>query len=140
MKKTMFFTLIFSLIMLLAGPMYAALTDYTFVQTTGTYTEITGGLSLGTETTDDQRFVDPTALTGSTSILTGIGLPIGFSFAFNDNVFDMLAVCANGWVSLGQSTLGTSAVNITSTSSYTPLSSTSVITPTQLYNRFLFGT
>jgi len=40
-------------------PMIGQTNEYSFVSSMGTFTPITGGLSLGTETTDDQRFVDP---------------------------------------------------------------------------------
>ena len=136
MKAYRFGAIFLSVILLSLTPLYADMADYTFVQSTGTYTEITGGFSLGTETTDDQRFFDPANLTGTTtSPFVGPGFPIGFNFVLNDFIFDVLAVNANGWISLGQSSLGTAAVNITSTSSYAPLGSTSVITPVQLYHR-----
>ncbi|NSW46129.1 MAG: fibronectin type III domain-containing protein [Bacteroidales bacterium] len=100
----------------------------------GTYTEITGGTVLGDASTDDQRFVDVTAPFGSTSILTGVGLPIGFTFHFNGYDFDRFAVNANGWISLGSSSL-TPSVDINSTSSYAPLSSTATNTPAYLRSR-----
>jgi len=134
MRKSLLTALICSVILILAVPIHALLVDYTFNQTTGTYTEITGGMSLGTETTDDQRFVDPAIPAGGTTT-TGPGFPIGFNFPFNDDTFDVIAVNANGWISLGQSALGATAVNTSSTSAYSPLSSVIVITPTQLYNR-----
>ncbi len=134
MKKTLLITLLLVLGLGVLGGLFAQTSEYPFSATQGTYTPITGGLSLGTETTDDQRFVDPTALAGSTTVLTGPGLDIGFNFTFNGAVFDRLAVNANGWISLGQSAL-TPSVNITSSSSYIPLASTSVITPDVLVNR-----
>jgi len=134
MKKSLLTTLIFSVILIFALPMYAALTDYNFTQTTGTYTEIMGGTSLGDATTDDQRFVDPAVpLGGFTN--TGPGFPIGFNFTFNDVPFDRIGVCANGWISFGQSALGTTAVDMNVSSAYTPLSTTVVVTPSQLANR-----
>ncbi len=133
MRPSLVFTILLGVILGLATPMYALLSDYSFTTTVTTYTEITGGLLLGTESSDDQRFVDPTIPAGGTTT-TGVGLPIGFSFAFNDYVFDVIAVNNNGWISFGQSAL-TPSVNNTSSSSYNPLSSTSVITPPQLHNR-----
>jgi len=106
---------------------------YAFSSSTGTYTEITGGALLGTETNDDQRFVDPAVPAGGTT-LTGVGLPIGFNFVFDGNTFDVFAVNANGWISLGNST-NTPAVDITSTSGTTPLGSTSAITPPAFVSR-----
>ncbi len=125
------------LVLLLAwgGAMFAQTSEYAFTATTGTYTPITGGILLGTETSDDQRFVDPAVPAGGTTT-TGPGFDIGFNFTFNGAVFDRLAINNNGWISLGQSAL-TPSVNNTSSSAYTPISSTSVITPEQLYNRIV---
>ncbi|MEY3157347.1 MAG: hypothetical protein RLZZ121_400, partial [Bacteroidota bacterium] len=99
-------------------------------QVAGTYTEISGGVLLGTATTDDEVFVDPAVPAGTGSGATGVGFPIGFDFTFNGVVYDRLAVNANGWICLGSSTL-TPSVN-TGGSSYTPLSSTTAITPSAL--------
>jgi len=134
MKAHRLYAILFCVIFLSLAPIYANLVDYTFVQSTGTYTEITGGALYGTETSDDQRFVDPTIPAGATTT-TGPGLPIGFNFAFNDWVFDVIAINNNGWISFGQSSLGTAAVNNASTSGYSPISSVVAITPPQLYHR-----
>jgi len=114
-------------------PAWAQTYEYTFVSNMGTYTPIDGGVVLGTETSDDQRFVDPATPAGGT-VLTGPGFEIGFNFMFNGAIFDRLAINNNGWISLGQSAL-TPSVNNTSTSGYTPLSSAAVIDPAVLYNR-----
>ncbi len=111
----------------------AQVNTYGFTQNVGTYTAISGGTSFGTTTTDDQRFVDIAVPAGGTAT-TGVGIPIGFNFSFNGNVFDRLAINANGWISLGKSAL-TPSVNIASSSSYTPLASTVVATPTELRSR-----
>jgi hypothetical protein len=106
---------------------------YTFSQSNGTYTPITGGTVLGSTASDDERFVDPATPAGGFTT-TGVGFPIGFNFTYNGQTFDRFAINANGWISLGQSAL-TPAVNMASSSSYTPLSSTSTITPNQLRSR-----
>ncbi|MDP2159715.1 MAG: GEVED domain-containing protein [Flavobacterium sp.] len=111
----------------------AQLGVYEFTQSTSTYTEITGGTLLGTETTDDQRFVDPATLVGGT-VLTGPGFPIGFDFTFNGEVYDRFAVNANGWISLGKSSL-TPSINNGTTSAYTPISSVVAIAPEDLTAR-----
>ncbi|MEI7981082.1 MAG: hypothetical protein WCI71_05485, partial [Bacteroidota bacterium] len=116
-----------------AGSSWAQVSAYSFASTAGTYTEITGGTVLGNTTSDDQRFVDPAVPLGGT-VTTGVGFPIGFNFTFGGVVFDRLAINNNGWISLGQSAL-TPAVNIASTSSYVPLSSTTTITPDNLVSR-----
>lgn len=116
-----------------SGMATAQVANYGFVEATATYTPITGGTSYGTSTSDDQRIVTTATPAGGTAT-TGIGIPIGFTFPFNGVNFDRFAINVNGWISLGQSTL-TPSVNIASTSSYNPLSSTSTITPNLLRNR-----
>ncbi len=101
--------------------------NYTFSQSVGTYAEITGGTVLGNETSDEQKFVDPAAPLGGTTN-TGVGLPMGFNFYYAGQEFDRLAVCTNGWISLGQS-WETTAVNIGSSSNTAPLGSTYGINP-----------
>jgi hypothetical protein len=108
----------------------ALLPLYQFNRSTTPYTEISGGVVLGTTTTDDQVFVDPNAPLGVSSGATGVGFPIGFDFVLNGVTYDRLAINANGWICLGTSTL-TPSVN-TAGSSYTPLTSTSAITPAAL--------
>lgn len=109
------------------------MSEYSFTYTAGTYTEITGGTLLGNESIDDQRFVDPAVPLGGTTT-TGVGFPIGFDFTYGGVVFDRVAINANGWISLGHSSL-TPSVNNASTSGYTPIGSTTAITPAYLVNR-----
>ncbi len=120
MKHTVAFWL--AVATLVPSLLAAQVSNYTFLQNTGTYTEITGGLVLGTDANDDQRFVDPFNLAGGTQT-TGPGFDIGFNFYFNGWLFDRIAVNSNGWISLGNSDYSP-AVDISSTSSYVPLSST----------------
>ncbi|MDD4223870.1 MAG: carboxypeptidase regulatory-like domain-containing protein, partial [Candidatus Cloacimonetes bacterium] len=133
MKRRIILPLLLALFTLGAFGVWAQTLEYGFAQSTTTYTPITGGILLGTETSDDQRYVDPANPTGGTTT-TGPGFDIGFNFAFNGAVFDRLAVNTNGWISLGQSAL-TPSVNNASSSSYTPLASTTTIDPAILYNR-----
>lgn len=129
-----FYTFLFTAILVFGlTKSFAQVSFYSFSQSNDVYTPITGGTVLGSTTSDDQRFVDPFTPLGGTAT-TGIGFPIGFNFTFNGNVFDRVAINNNGWISLGQSAL-TPSVNNASTSAYTPLSSTTTITPAQLRNR-----
>lgn len=129
-----FYTFLFPALFIIGlSQSYAQVSIYSFSQSNGVYTPITGGTVLGSTTSDDQRFVDPFSPLGGT-VTTGAGFPIGFNFTFNGNVFDRVAINNNGWISLGQSALSPS-VNNASTSAYTPLSSTTAITPVQLRNR-----
>jgi Secretion system C-terminal sorting domain len=84
---------------------------YNFSLGSGTYTEITGGTVLGSLSSDNEVFVNPANLAGTTVDLSaGPGFPIGFNFTFNGDIFDRVAVCTNGWISLGKSAFGASAV------------------------------
>ena len=108
----------------------ALLPLYQYNRSTTPYTEITGGVVLGTTASDDQVFIDPAAPLGGFSGATGVGIPMGFDFVLNGVTYDRIAINNNGWIALGSSTL-TPSVN-TAGSSYTPLSSTSAITPAAL--------
>ncbi len=105
---------------------YSQVRNYKFSQATGVYTEITGGTLLGNESSDAQYFVDAAVPLGGLT-RTGLGLPIGFNFTFNDYVYNRFAVSADGWISLGASALSP-AVDCTVTNSKDPLSSTAATT------------
>lgn len=124
MKQAAFFLLMLMLCSI--APAQSALQDYTFAYSVGTYEEITGGLLLGTESNDEQRFLDSLSLDGSQIMVRGPGFPIGFELSYAGSTFDRLAINTNGWICLGQSSLGQFAVVMTS-SSYinTPLSTIS---------------
>ena len=108
----------------------ALLPLYQYNRSTTPYTEITGGVVLGTTASDDQVFIDPAVPLGGFSGATGVGFPMGFDFVLNGVSYNRIAINNNGWIALGSSTL-TPSVN-TAGSSYTPLSSTSAITPAAL--------
>lgn len=133
MKRILLYALFLTLMLGTFGGISAQTFEYGFASSMGTFTPITGGTLLGTETSDDQRFVDPATPAGA-STTTGPGFPIGFNFTFNGVVFDRLAINNNGWLSFGQSTL-TPSVNNSSTSGYYPIQSAVVIDPALLYNR-----
>jgi hypothetical protein len=65
---------------------------------------------LGNSTTNDQRFVDPASPLGGTTS-AGPGFGIGFNFTFGGVVYDKVGVNANGWISLGSSTVSVPASN-----------------------------
>ena len=133
MKRSLLLTLLVILGLGIFSGAFAQTYEYGFSSSIGTYTPITGGVLLGTETSDDQRFVDPATPAGGTTN-TGPGFPIGFTFMFNGISFDRLAINNNGWISLGQSAL-TPSVDMTYSLLSLPLASTSVITPGQLTSR-----
>jgi hypothetical protein len=137
MKHALPIIFLFALLIFFPSFLTAVVCDYgCMIYPDQPYAEITGGTVIGNESTDDQRFTDPAVPLGTNGASsTGPGFPLGFSFNFNGATFDRVAINANGWISLGQSSLGTSAVNIGSTVTYQPLSSIMTITPSQLTNR-----
>lgn len=132
MKKSLL-TLFLSIAMYVCADAQV-ISAYTFAQSTGTYTPITGGTVLGDTTVDEDRYVDPVAPLGGTTA-TGVGFPIGFNFTYNGIVFDRIGISTNGWISFGQSSL-TPSVDMASGSNYiAPLSQSSTATPATLRNR-----
>ncbi|TDP58401.1 MopE-related protein, partial [Flavobacterium dankookense] len=125
--------LLITVLSLFAFSTNAQVSGYSFAQTSGTYTEITGGTLLGSTADDDQYFVTTATPLGG-SATSGIGFPIGFDFTYNGAVYDRLGVNSNGWIALGQSALSP-AVNMNSTSAYTALASTATVTPSVLRAR-----
>ena len=97
---------------------------YQFSQSVEPYTEITaadGGYSLGVPTfwppLYNQRawvntpFFEPNGQVASyLNPAIGPGYPIGFDFAFNGDVFDVIGVSHSGWISFGKSSDGDQAV------------------------------
>jgi len=101
---------------LVTNSVYAQLSSvYTTSTSSGSYTSITGGLSFGSSSSDDQMFIDSaaSALGGSlyTTVASGPGIPIGFNFNFKGVLYDRLGICTNGWIALGRSSLSP-AVNM----------------------------
>lgn len=99
---------------------YGQVSGYSYSGSSGSYVPIVGGLVLGDASTDDQRFVDSTALGGGTTT-TGPGFGIGFSFVYSGVAFDRVGVNANGWITLGNGTvdvIGTSVGISSSTTAY----------------------
>lgn len=131
--RKLYLALFFAILSIVSIQSLAQVSAYSYSQSNGTYTAITGGTVLGNTSSDDERFVDPASPLGGTTT-TGVGFPIGFTFKYNGTDYDRLAVNNNGWISLGISSL-TPAVDITSTSSYTPLASTSTHTNANLRAR-----
>lgn len=110
---------------------------YSFSQSTGTYTPITGGTVLGDDSVDEELYLDPAYPMGDAPYwgTTGPGFPIGFNFTYNGLVFDRIGISTNGWVSLGQSALNPS-VDMESYDYYDlPLSQNSLADPDILRNR-----
>lgn len=112
------------LLLLTSIKTFSQVANYPFTQSSSSYAAITGGTVFGSTTSDDEYFVDATVPLGG-FVTTGVGMPIGFNFVFNGNVYDRFGISNNGWISLGQSTLTPNAIDMNTGSSYNPLSSTS---------------
>jgi len=79
-----------------------AVSSYTFAQSSGTYTAISGGSTLGTAANDDTLFPS---------------IAIGFSFNYDGTAYTTVGVCSNGYIVMGLNT-GSSCGT-----PYTPISS-----------------
>lgn len=117
----------------------AQLASYTFSQsTTATYVPIAGGTVLGTLMSDDQQFNDPATPAGIGTVAPGPGFPIGFTFQLGGVAYDRFAVNNNGWIALGNSSGGATAVSgrMATGSNYTPISNAST-TPANVVAGFV---
>lgn len=124
MKKS-YKNLLLGVTAMLSLPSAAQLVStYYFTQYNQPYTAVTGGTVFGSPLNDEEKFVNPASLTGG-AVNTGAGFPIGFNFVYNNFTYDRFAVNANGWISLGQSTVTPNAVNIQSANDYNPISANS---------------
>jgi hypothetical protein len=93
------------------------LPDYNFLCAQSEYIEISDGIILGNRFSDNQIFVSPNNLYGG-SLSKGEGFTIGFNFVYNGNLYDRLAINNNGWISLGMSEFGNSAVFMGSSTAF----------------------
>ena len=79
--------------------------NYQFSQALGSYTPISGGTVLGTESNDDLAFNNNTAGIHTPSYfdnpVNGSGFPIGFNFFYNGFPFNKFGVSADGFIQLG---------------------------------------
>lgn len=118
----------------------AQVADYLFSQASQSFDTLTAGKSLTPNTgSTGVYYVDSTVVAGSTSTTTGIGLPIGFTFKYNGNDFDLFGVNANGWIAFGQSSLAPNSVNMNSSAANTPISATSTATAVLQNRTSIFG-
>ena len=83
MKKI---TLLLAMILATVTGSFAQVSGYVFSQSSGTYSEITGGTILGTNTNDDNSFNAQT---------------IGFNFVFNNVSYSQISINSNGFISMG---------------------------------------
>jgi hypothetical protein len=117
-------TLVVGGLMALSFSMKSQVSLYTFSQLSGTYTSVSGGTVFGTNGSDDQVYLDPGS--PNTNANTGVGIPIGFNFTYDNIVFDRFGINNNGWIGLGQSTLTPNPVDMSNSgSNYNGISSAS---------------
>lgn len=123
--------LIFASTVLLAFTTKAQVSSlYSFSQFTTSYTAITGGTAVATSNWDDYDWLG-FSTTPANPPATGPGIPIGFNFIFNNIIYDVIAVSNNGYISLGNSANGSSAINTNILDWNRPISSSSAATATQ---------
>lgn len=98
MKKIL---LTFSMITALLSSSLAQVSNYIFNQSSGTYSEISGGTVHGTTTNDDNRFE---------------AINIGFTFKFNNVDYTQLSINTNGFIQMGATVFQTSNYAVSSSS------------------------
>jgi hypothetical protein len=98
------------MILLCIFSLQAQVSTYTFSQFMGTYSAISGGTVFNTPTSDDENIVNPSVPGGVAGTSSGPGMPVGFNFIYNNNVFDQMAVSNNGFIMFGNSAQGNSAI------------------------------
>jgi len=117
------------------GSTLAQVSSYGYSNSNSPYVEITGGTLLGTAANDDQRFVDPAVLAGTTASANGPGFPIGFDFVFNGYTFNRVAVNTNGWIFLGTSSATPSCNAVANSNTPISYTTTTAVTPADLAAR-----
>ncbi|MBL7704546.1 MAG: T9SS type A sorting domain-containing protein [Taibaiella sp.] len=103
----------FALVSSFAMSSYAQVANYSFTQSSGTYTPITGGTIVG-QATSANPSASPENLPMD-DYTYRVALP--FSFAFNGAAYDSININTNGWASFGTNTSSTSTP-ISSTATY----------------------
>jgi len=93
--KQLLLLMVFSVLALSA---WALVSEYSFSQTSGTYTEITGGTVLGTNANDNECFN---------------AIPLGFTFTYNGVDYTEVSVQTNAFIAFG-STVTNSTMAISS--------------------------
>ena len=79
--------------------------DYLFSITTESYIPLEDDTTLGSGFQDDVLYMGrDLSIDGNTSSLTGPGLPIGFNFLFDGQIFTRWGFSSNGYIKLGNGT------------------------------------
>ncbi|MDR1762613.1 MAG: fibronectin type III domain-containing protein [Dysgonamonadaceae bacterium] len=96
----------------------AQINSYSFTNTTGTYSEISGGTVVysGAAQSADTLSLENYAFASGKTVIDEVadvsGFPIGFDFSFGSTVFNSFAVNPNGFIYLGNGTFKVDAVNV----------------------------
>ncbi|MFN8165954.1 MAG: HYR domain-containing protein [Bacteroidia bacterium] len=113
--------LLLSALLLLSGSTEAAVSNYGFSQSSGTYSTVSTGTTLGSTSSDEQVFISSTSgTTPSGTSVSGTGFSIGFTFNYNGTNYSNFAVSTNGFIVLGN---GTFSIAGNSSGFTTPISS-----------------
>ncbi|MFO7659566.1 MAG: ATP-binding protein, partial [Candidatus Cloacimonadaceae bacterium] len=101
MRKSYVILLLVLSLMMTVSLGWGVITDYSFSQNLGTYTEITGGTVHGTSANDNEVFND---------------LSIGFDFNFNGTVYTNVSIATNGFIAMGPTVTSSNTAISTGTS------------------------
>jgi len=112
---------IFIVLTLWASGSLASVNGYWFTTASGSFVT-TPGMVLGTANNDDEVFIDPAGI-GLPPGSTGPGIPIGFTFNYNDNDCDIFGVNTNGWIVVGSGSITVGSGTIPN-QNYVPISAT----------------
>ncbi|MBK7525180.1 MAG: hypothetical protein IPI53_13810 [Saprospiraceae bacterium] len=104
---------LFLFVFILSENVYSQVANYSFSQSTGTYTPITGGTVFSS-----------TLSTTLDSEVYG-NLPIGFTFNYNGTDYSSFGINANGWISMGTTTPSSSSFALSSGSTNNVISAAS---------------
>jgi hypothetical protein len=110
-----------------ATPINTTVPNYTFSNNTTTYTEINGGIVLGTIANDEEVFNNN--LIGAFGTVKDIGFPLNFSFYYNNTYFDKFAVATNGYIVLGNDSFSIASTALNALSTSTTLGFANLIAP-----------
>lgn len=124
-----FAILLFTFLALTANLKAQVVSGYTFAQSNGTYTPITGGTNMVLSSTatagfDSQFFHNGTdGLNGTTTAGTYNAFPLGFNFNYRGASYNGFYIGTDGWIMLGSTTgstiAGAGGIPISSTTANT---------------------
>ncbi len=86
MKKQTLTLFSITLMFLISGTLFSTVSDYSFSANAGSYEQLSGGITLGTDANDEESFN---------------AIPIGFYFTFNGQTYTTVSINSNGYLVMG---------------------------------------